>query len=175
MSHRSSHKLSSTKTPISRSSRAGTANNTPLPPNRNIHNGHTSRSNTITNIKAMMKKHGSMTNINKHRQSRSEVPKSIKKNDLFNIYKGNNSDLTKAYFSNLTKAAKSNQSEVEKKARQEVEKKYKPQLQKSLVIIYFTQNRNENNCIFFFFVYFCSKIGIGRCKKKIIKTRGRDK
>lgn len=81
------------------------------------------------------KQKSSTSLLNKHRHSRSEIPKSMKKKDLFNLYKGNNSDLTKAYFSNLTKAAKTTHQEVEKKARQEMEKKYKPELQKSLVPI----------------------------------------
>merc|ERR1712228_355536 len=88
-------------------------------------NGQTFRSNAISNIKASIIQ-------NQHRQSRTQTPKSIKKNDLFNIYHKNQTDsAAKAYFSNITKSAKSNKFEVEKKARNDIEKMYKPQLQKT--------------------------------------------
>ena len=80
------------------------------------------------------------------------------KKDLFNLYKGNNSDLTKAYFSNLTKAAKTTHQEAEKKARQEVEK-YKPELKKFGDLFSMLPRFSMKRKIAF--ICICNKTGIG--------------
>jgi len=144
-SHRGSQRLTSLPS---------TADNTPLghadahTQATHAHAAGPMRANTITDflrINQGLSSGGAAIDKNKqHRKSRSDVPRSIKQSELFNLYNpGTQSDLSKALLGTALKAAKMNQSEIEKKAIKETEKKFKPELQKKKMELTEAQKKNE--------------------------------